>query len=170
MRTLVLAVVVTLACFAQSSVAAPSATGSKPSVEEVFNNMQNELMCLCGCNSMLKKCPHINCGFAIPERKEILSQLKSGKSKDEVITYLVEKHGEQILSAPTKKGFNLVGYATPFIAIVLVGSLVGKTVSRWVRRGTEASLNTSAASTPRKDNVDKDLAERLKKELADFDD
>jgi len=170
MRVFVLAVIVTLASFAPSFAAEPSATVAQPelAIEEVFNNMQNELMCLCGCNSILKKCPHIECGFAIPARKDILSQLKSGKSRDEVITYLVAKYGERILAAPAKEGFNLVGYAMPFIAIVLVGALVGKTVSRWARRGAEETSDNLASTSDT--HVDKGLSDRLKKELEDFDD
>lgn len=136
------------------------------SIDKIFSQMQDELMCLCGCNSIMKKCPHINCGFAIPARRDMKEMLNAGKSSDEVIQFLVEKHGEQILASPKREGFNLLGYIMPFLVIVVVGSLVAKTVSKWADRGSDGNADVSRRAFDKEDGR---LAEQMRKELAEFD-
>ncbi|VAX25710.1 hypothetical protein MNBD_NITROSPINAE02-16 [hydrothermal vent metagenome] len=168
MRFTIIALVFSFMLFAPTASEATVSEGK--SIDEIFNKLQSNMMCLCGgCNSTLKQCPHANCGFAIPARKEMRAMLEQGKHPDEVITYFVKANGERILAAPTKKGFNLVGYITPFLAILVVGSLVAKTVSRWASKGSAESESFKHGQSPVA-VYDDELKERMKKELDDFDD
>jgi len=141
-----------------------------PSIDSLSNEVQSELMCLCGCNSVMKACPHVDCGFAIPARKQIRSMLEGGKTKTEVIDFMVEKHGEQILAAPKKEGFNLVGYIAPFIAILAVGFIIVQTVKRWAGRSGVARAASAKKTKPVSTSDDSELANKMKKELEEFDD
>ncbi|HZK79095.1 MAG TPA: hypothetical protein VFC35_09305, partial [Gemmatimonadaceae bacterium] len=47
-------------------------------------------------------------------------------------------YGEQILMAPLKQGFNLVGYALPSVALLAAGLAVAGLIRRWGARGAQA--------------------------------
>lgn len=139
-------------------------------IDEMFSKLQSEMMCLCGgCNSTLKSCPHANCGFAIPARKEMRTMLEQGKQPEEITTFFVKANGERILASPTKEGFNLLGYITPFLAILVAGSLVAKTVSRWANRESTEADDLKPGKGP-DIAYDDELKEKMRKELDDFDD
>tara|TARA_B100000315_G_scaffold41064_1_gene35878 strand:- start:191 stop:493 length:303 start_codon:yes stop_codon:yes gene_type:complete len=63
---------------------------------------------------------------------DIAMKLKEGLTKDMVIQTYVDRYGEKALSAPTKKGFNLTAWITPFFAIMVGGFGIRRVVSRWV--------------------------------------
>lgn len=48
--------------------------------------------------------------------------VESGKTAQEVIDAFVARHGEMVLMAPKKEGFNLLGYFLPGAAIASVGA------------------------------------------------
>lgn len=101
----------------------------------LYDELSDKFMCLCGCGSTIKTCPHEECGFAIPFRKELSDKIQKGDTKEQIINYFVGKHGQQILSAPTKKGFNLTAWITPFAAIIVVGLLMKKVIDKWTVKG-----------------------------------
>jgi len=145
---------------------APAGAGAKSELEQVFGKLSRDLQCLCGCNSTIANCPHPECGYAIPARKKMRAMLEDGKTYDDVVAYFVKREGEVALSSPTKKGFNLVGYIMPFIAIVAAGSGVAVTASRWAKKGRQSSAPHSGPEPAPK--VNDKMAEKLRKELEDF--
>ncbi|MDH4185333.1 MAG: cytochrome c-type biogenesis protein CcmH [Nitrospinota bacterium] len=144
------------------------ATGVFP--EELFNSIQREMICLCGCKSILKDCPHVNCDYAIPARNRIREMLTQGNTRDQIIDDFVREKGEQSLAAPVKEGFNLLGYILPFLAILAAGYGVSILAARWAGRRTEEASATGAKGedkiTPAAGG---EMAQRLKKELEEFD-
>ena len=152
---------------------AQSADPAGKDIDAVFDKLSRDMMCLCGCNSILKSCPHVECGYAIPARKRIRAMLHDGKTYDQVIARFVSEQGEKVLSAPTKKGFNLVAYVMPFIALLFAGSGVAVIASRWAkaaRAGGSAADNQggNAPQTSSGKIGDTALLEKLRKELEDF--
>lgn len=136
-------------------------------IDQVFKKLSHDMQCLCGCNATIANCPHANCGYAIPARKMMRSMLEAGKSYDDVIAYFVGKEGEVALSSPTKEGFNLVGYIMPFLAIIAAGSGVVVTANKWAKKGK--SGDSSKSDSEPIEQVDDEMAEKLRKELEDFD-
>jgi cytochrome c-type biogenesis protein CcmH len=63
-------------------------------------------------------------------RDLIRDQLRAGKTPDEVRAYFVDKYGEWILLAPKAQGLNLIVYLVPFVAILVGGFVVWRTVRR----------------------------------------
>jgi len=61
---------------------------------------------------------------------------------DLTVPAYVAQHGEQIRSAPTKSGFDLVAWVTPFLLLALAGSALVVVVRRW------GSLRTSPPAAP----------------------
>ncbi|MGK7344215.1 MAG: cytochrome c-type biogenesis protein [Candidatus Nitrospinota bacterium M3_3B_026] len=155
------------------SLLAPGAWGAAESpparIDALYDQLQREMMCLCGCNSTLKNCPHANCDFAIPRRREILAMLKEGKAPERIKDAMVERFGEKILSAPKKEGFNLLGYIMPFVAILAVGSIVTVTVRKWARRGAAGETGAARTGPEEKESSGGGLEDLMRKELEDFD-
>lgn len=159
-------ITLTLLIAASPAMAAEPAGGAISEIEQVFSKLSRDMQCLCGCNATIANCPHANCGYATPARKTMRSMLEAGKTYDDVIAYFVAKEGEVALSSPTKKGFNLVGYVMPFIAIIVAGSGVAVTASRWAKKGKAGGAPQSGQKPVEK--VDDVMAEKLRKELEDF--
>ncbi|MBI3583593.1 MAG: cytochrome c-type biogenesis protein CcmH [Nitrospinae bacterium] len=128
----------------------------------LYDDLSDKFMCLCGCGSTIKTCPMEECGFAIPFRKELYDRIQKGETKEQIINYFVGKHGQKILSAPTKKGFNLTAWITPFAAIIIVGLLMKKIMDKWTAR---QKLEDRSQKT---EGVEDKYKKMLKKELEEF--
>jgi len=89
-------------------------------------------------------------------RAIIQQQLKEGKSPDEVKTYFISKYGEWIMLAPTAKGFSLLIWILPFVALGGGILFVVLIVRRWVKTKPEG----------RSMEPDPALVQRVKQDLA----
>lgn len=163
---------VTAALAAFMLLAPMSATAQAPLRREgevLYDRLCRELSCLCGCNQTVKACPHTNCDSAVPTRSKIRELIGQGKNHDEITALFVKEKGEIILSQPRKEGFNLVGYILPSVAIIVVGGLIFKLIKGWTRSGAVVAPQT-AARKESADGAGGSLAERMKKELSEFED
>ena len=125
-----------------------------------FSEVENNLMCTCGCSMVLTSC---QCGTADKMRAKIKSMIAQGKSKDQILASYVNLFGETVLSAPTKEGFNLTAWIIPFLAIGAVGFLLYKAVNKWSGNRTQESKKIS-------DDLMLEYGTKLKDELDNFDD
>jgi cytochrome c-type biogenesis protein CcmH len=57
-------------------------------------------------------------------RNEVHAMVAAGKSRDEILDYYVAKYGERILATPRAKGFNVLVYILPWVALILGACLV----------------------------------------------
>jgi cytochrome c-type biogenesis protein CcmH/NrfF len=67
-------------------------------------------------------------------RAVVRDQLASGKTPDEVRRYFIDKYGEWILLEPQKRGFNLLVYLLPVVAIAGGAAVIVVSVRRWTSR------------------------------------
>lgn len=132
-------------------------------------DIERELMCICEdkCGKMLSNC---TCKYSDKMRQDISLMLKDGLTKAQVIESYTKRYGEKALSAPTKRGFNLTAWITPFVAIIIGGWAIKKVLSKWVsqKKTNDATLRSApniASLSEINNNVYK---ERLKKELDKF--
>lgn len=137
--------------------------------EALYDRVCRELSCLCGCNQTVKACPHTACDSAVPTRNRIKELIGQGKNHDEILASFVKEKGQVILSKPAQEGFNLVGYIFPFVAIIVVGGLVFKLIKGWTRSGPVTAPQTASLKESGAGSTDP-LAERMKKELSEFED
>jgi cytochrome c-type biogenesis protein CcmH len=77
-------------------------------------------------------------------RAEIEAKLDAGISPEEIIQDFVAMYGETVLSAPTKRGFNLTAWVIPFGAIAGGLALLSLIVRGFAKRGRERSLELEA--------------------------
>ena len=127
-----------------------------------FQDLEESLTCQCGCGLTVHACNHLQCGSAIPLRKEIRAQMNLGKSRDQILAYFKAKYGEKILSAPTASGFNILAWVTPFVLVAIGALFVGITIMRWsarVRPATDAGLSPPPAASPYDKVMEKELRE-----------
>lgn len=99
----------------------------------VIADLENALMCKCDdeCGKVLINC---TCDTAKETKKDFRKKLESGLTVEQVIQVYVDKYGETALSAPTKSGFNLTAWLTPFAAILGGGLGIRKIVQAWLRK------------------------------------
>jgi cytochrome c-type biogenesis protein CcmH len=86
-------------------------------------------------------------------RDLVREQLVQGKTPDQVRAYFVSRYGEFVLLDPPKRGFNLLLWGLPFLAVVIGAGAVYLVARRWTR-GRQAEPA-----------VDPAYAERIRQEL-----
>jgi cytochrome c-type biogenesis protein CcmH len=126
-------------------------------------DVEESLTCQCGCGLTVHSCNHLQCGFAVPVKAEIVQQLGEGKNKETIVADFMARYGEKVLSAPTTSGFNLVAWLTPFLVVAVGGVLIGIAGVRWSRRRAQDHVEQPPVS-PQVDLY----RDRLRKELENF--
>lgn len=130
-----------------------------PTLDEIAQ----ELVCQCGCNMVLNNCTHGDCMVRDSMRTAIGQMIAQGQGKDEIIQAFVAQYGEKVLAAPTKQGFNLTAWITPF-AVLIAGLLaVFLLIQAWLHSG-KASAQAPALT----EEVDEEYRSRLEQELESF--
>jgi cytochrome c-type biogenesis protein CcmH len=133
--------------------------------------IQNELACYCGCGMTIQGClGGMTCSESRTVSKEVAALLENGKNKSDVLQAMVVKYGERILAAPTKEGFNLTAWILPFVALIVGGFIVAKVISGWKQQAQRSNqLQTAAQKQSEQKPVADQYAERLERELREFD-
>jgi cytochrome c-type biogenesis protein CcmH len=135
---------------------------STASAQEL-TNISRQIICQCGCTLVLSNCTHHECSGREPMTAFINDQLAQGKSADQIVQLFVAQYGEQVLSSPPKRGFNLAAWVTPFMALLIGGVVISLGLKRWVRREPPARNDVAVEE-------DEGYRHRLEEELKEFDD
>jgi cytochrome c-type biogenesis protein CcmH len=128
------------------------------------DSIAGNLMCQCGCGLTVLACGDtMECTPGDQMKAMIRKQLADGKTEGEVINHFKELYGEVVLAAPTKSGFNLTAWVTPFAAIAFAGAALGGFIWVWVsRRGSQP---VAASGGPGGKKGQDRYAERVEREL-----
>ena len=132
------------------------------------NEVETALTCQCGCGLTVHSCNHVNCGSALPLKKEIGEQIDAGRSLSDILTHFENKYGEVILSAPTTRGFNLAAWVMPFVVLGVGGLVVVVVLRRW-RGGGDGEPAPVSGVPPAESGADRELRARLERELQERD-
>ena len=101
---------------------------------QLRRQIEGSLICQCGCTMVVSVC---ECGTAEQMRADIIAQLRAGASPDAILARYVTRYGKEILAAPTKRGFDLTAWITPFAALAAGGGALFYLLRRWApRRGS----------------------------------
>jgi cytochrome c-type biogenesis protein CcmH len=102
--------------------------------------IESRLKCTCGCNLDVYTCrtTDFTCGVSPAMHREVVGMVEQGLTAEQVIEAFVAQHGETVLMAPKKEGFNLTAYVLPSVAILAVGSLIAWTLVRRARASASA--------------------------------
>jgi cytochrome c-type biogenesis protein CcmH len=138
-----------------------------PALSVTVGEITQALTCTCGCNMLVSACEGaMECSAADGIKAQVMEKLNRGQSKEEIIGYFVNLYGEKILSAPTKRGFNLTAWILPFFAIVSGGGILYVTLKRWYSMGGKRGEGRDSAD---RGKVEGKYMERFEEELKDFD-
>ena len=99
---------------AQSNIAQPLA--KDPALEARVMDIAKDLRCLV-CQNETIAGSHAD--LAIDLRNQIQDQLEAGKSKNEIMQYMVDRYGDFILFKPPVKSSTLVLWLGPFLLLLL---------------------------------------------------
>jgi cytochrome c-type biogenesis protein CcmH/NrfF len=157
-ETILAAIGAVLTASALLSTPAPAATVSPQ------EQVERGLMCFCGCTDLtVKVC---NCGTAARIKEDVAGRLSSGATVEQVIAAYVAQYGEQIRSAPDKKGFNLLAWTIPFAAIAVAGLFILAFVRRaGARTGAPIPAAAGPAATTSRSGADRKILERIEHDI-----
>ena len=148
---LVLAVTA-LALVVMVSVAALAQHPARHVEEQAVYEIANQLRCVVCQNLSVADSPS---EMALQMRGVIKERLAAGESSDQVVRYFVDKYGEWILLSPPRRGFSLLVWIFPFVAVVVGLGIVALVLRRWTRR------RRPAAGPP----IDPEMSERIRREI-----
>ncbi len=100
-------------------------------------------------------------------RSAIRRMIAEGKTKQEILDYFVAQLGEDILTIPPKRGFNLVAYAGPFVGLVIGLVVAAALVRRWGSAGRSGGGGDGQGPGP--PEVDEETRRRIDEELSHLD-
>jgi cytochrome c-type biogenesis protein CcmH len=106
---------------AARTVRRPPKPSARPSMtdRERDDKVERNLRCQCGCTLDVYTCRTTDfvCKVSPAMHADIKSLVEGGYSAQEILDSFVDVYGERALMAPRPQGFNLVGYAAPFVAL-----------------------------------------------------
>ena len=77
-------------------------------------------------------------------RDTIKKKLEAGESRDQIMAYFVDRYGEEVLLDPPKRGFTLLVWTGPVLALLVGGIVLALVVARWRRPATSPGGGLSA--------------------------
>ena len=128
------------------------------------DGLSQKYICQCGCTSVLSNCTHAECMVRDIMTTVIGEKLAQGQSEAEITQFLIAQYGEQVLASPPKRGFNLVAWVLPFVALLLGAGVIYVALKKWVWQGRQSPATAGAEV----EESDDEYRRRLEKELEEF--
>jgi cytochrome c-type biogenesis protein CcmH len=146
-----------VAALAALLVAAPAtASNERPTLAE----LETEIVCpVCAPETLDQS----NSEVAQRMKRFILARIAAGDTKLEIKDKLVAQFGEQVLASPPRRGFNLLAWVLPPVAVVLGAAVLAVLALRWSRARSREQAEQDRVS------LEPDVERRLDEELARFD-
>jgi cytochrome c-type biogenesis protein CcmH len=143
---------------AARSVRRPPKPNGRPQLTDRQRDDQVErnIRCQCGCTLDVYTCRTTDfaCQVSPAMHGDIKALVEGGYTAQEILDSFVDTYGERALMAPRPRGFNLFGYAAPFLALA-----AGAVAVAVVLRGWGAARNQPAiAAAPSVDATPDELA------------
>jgi cytochrome c-type biogenesis protein CcmH len=136
---------------------APSALRAQHPARHVENQVvyeiASQLRCVVCQNLSVADSPS---EMASQMRGLIKERLAAGDQPEQVVRYFVDKYGEWVLLSPPRRGFTLLVWVVPAIAVLVGFGIVALLLRRWTRRPA-----VSAPPPP----VDPAMSERIRREM-----
>lgn len=126
--------------------------------------VEERLRCTCGCNLDVYTCrtTDFTCGTSPAMHREVVALVEQGQTGEEILEAFIAEHGEAVLMAPKKEGFNLAAYFVPGAAIAVAGAGLIAMLSRKSARAAEVRAAAGEAVS----GVSAEEAAKLEAELS----
>jgi len=128
-------------------------------------DIESHLFCQDDCGMIVSGCDNATAQYM---REIIIEKLQEGYTKQEVLDHFVGIYGEQVLTAPPAKGFNLVAWVTPFVFVIGGGLTIYLVVDKWVfNKELDQKMDDEEIKKPKLDlsEYEDKLDDELKKYL-----
>jgi cytochrome c-type biogenesis protein CcmH len=121
----------------------PGARASMTAAER--DALEHRLRCQCGCTLDVYTCrtTDFSCAVSPAMHRDVMALVEGGYGAREILDAFTQTYGERVLTAPTREGFNLVGWVAPF-AVLLAGAAAA---AAFLRR-SRARAAAPAAAVP----------------------
>ena len=126
------------------------ASESQPTLAE----LETEVMCPT-CHTTLDQS---SAPIADRIRAFIRARIAAGATKSEIKHALVQEFGESVLASPPKRGFNLLAWVLPPVAVVAGAGVLAVLAVRWSRRRDVDDVPQQALSPDVERQIDDELA------------
>jgi cytochrome c-type biogenesis protein CcmH len=118
-------------------------TFASPAQETEFRDLIGKLRCLVCQNESLAGS---QADLAQDLREEVYRMMSEGKSRDEVLAFLIERYGDFVLYEPPIKPSTYILWFGPFLVIAFGGFMLVRLLRR---KGAEPEQTISASETDR---------------------
>lgn len=145
-----------------------SAQAVSPEAEEKqLKEICQELVCLCGCGNMiLDTC---TCGRASEWKNFLRGLIKQGKTKEQMLRIMADRHGEQVLAAPPKEGLNWVLWVVvPYVVPILGAIGLIFVLLKWVKKRKVEQPEEEVIVSKEQEQEKSEYEKKLEDELKDF--
>ena len=113
--------------------------------DDQVNTIARQLYCPVCENTPLDVCPTTACA----QWREIIRQdLAAGWSQQTIMDYFIKRYGARVLGAPPAKGFNLLAYIIPPLAILAGVYILYRAYRSWRRPTAQGETVTPAQAPP----------------------
>lgn len=110
---------------------------AKPSMSDAQrDDLEHQIHCQCGCNLDVYTCRTTDfaCSVSPAMHSDVMGLVDGGHSGQEILAAFKAVYGEKVLMAPLRRGFNLVGYTMPYVALGAGAIVVAALIQRWKSR------------------------------------
>lgn len=138
----------------------PPKPGARPVVTAAERDeIEHRIRCQCGCTLDVYTCrtTDFTCQVSPSMHRDAMALAAGGYTGQEIIDAFVHTYGERVLMAPPASGFNLLGWAAPFIALGGGAVLVLAVLRNW-RRAPRTEPAVQQRSTRPEDATDEEIA------------
>jgi len=137
-------------------------------VTVIQKEIEEMLVCQDDCGMLVSACDNATAAYM---RGIISEQIAQGKSKEEILQHFVSIYGEQVLSAPKPRGFNLTAYVTPFLVVFIGALIIYFAIEKWVFHNRLSNIDSLAEDKLKIYNeqvIQKEYEEKLEQELKKY--
>ncbi|HKC41145.1 MAG TPA: cytochrome c-type biogenesis protein CcmH [Gemmatimonadales bacterium] len=134
-----------------------------------YQAIEKQLKCSCGCGLDIYTCrtTDFNCTYSPGLHAQVVALAAEGKTAQQIIDAFIAQYGLQVLMAPPKSGFNLIGYLLPGVVVLVAAGFLLVMLDRWTRVAAAKAAAAAPASGAHGDASPAEL-ERLRRELERF--
>ena len=102
--------------------------------------IEKRIKCTCGCGLDVYTCrtTDFTCPVSPKMHAQVLTLAAAGNTAEQIVAAFVQEHGIEILMAPPKRGFNLIGWGTPWVVVFFAGAVLAFALAQWAKRGRAA--------------------------------
>jgi cytochrome c-type biogenesis protein CcmH len=106
------------------------------------DDLEHQIHCQCGCNLDVYTCRTTDfaCSVSPAMHSDVMGLVAGGHTAQEILAAFKTVYGEKVLMAPSRSGFNLVGYTMPFVALGAGAIGVAALLRRWKSRTRAVEL------------------------------